>query len=63
MSAITIKGEEGKAFGASELAFSDVAASGRLSFRSQAPDDLSFVIEPKLITASGSKIPEVGQRI
>jgi hypothetical protein len=63
MSSITIKGEEGKAFGASELAFSEVAASGRLSFRSQAPDDLSFVIEPKLITASGSKIPEVGQRI
>ena len=63
MSAITIRGQVGKSLPEIEVPFSDVAASGRISFRSQAPDDLSFVIEPKLITASGSKIPEVGQRI
>ena len=61
MSVITIRGEKGKAFGPAEVPFSEVGTSGSLTFQSTSPDRLTFIVEPKLITASGAKIPEVGQ--
>ena len=63
MSTITIKGELGKSLGPNEVDFSTIGASGSLTFQSLSPDKLSFAIEPKLITARGTNIPEVGQSI